>query len=206
MNTILLVCCVSVLSSSSFGQQPPTDTNKNNGSICVLPNSPEPPTRISPGGKYNPATLKVRIDQRDTIPWPHKNPVLIDGLDLQQRHLVVLTSDGKRIQSFRFKFSELREDRLCISFDSYQGVDMGNRTDALWCKVAARVAGTELVFMLCVAGTAEGARPHVARGRELFTGLPWHAPSSLTIKHFLANLIWVVLRLPAWWPLRLRRL
>ncbi|PYX30551.1 MAG: hypothetical protein DMG80_12525 [Acidobacteria bacterium] len=66
--------------------------------------------------------------------WPHKKPILIDGLDLQKPHLVVLTSDGKRIQSFRFKFSEYHDARLCVSFDGYQGVQLGNRTVALWCK------------------------------------------------------------------------
>lgn len=67
--------------------------------------------------------------------WPHKKPILIDGLDLQTPHLVVLTSDGKRIQSFRFKFSEYYDARLCMSFDGYEGVQLGNRTVALWCKV-----------------------------------------------------------------------
>jgi hypothetical protein len=104
-------------------------------SICVLPNSPEPPTRISPGGEYNPKTLTLRIDEQEAIRWPHKQPVLIDGLDLQENHLVVLTSDGRRIQSFRFKFAEGDDARLCIYFDGYQGVQLGNKKDADWCRV-----------------------------------------------------------------------
>jgi hypothetical protein len=59
--------------------------------------------------------------------WPHKKPVLVNGLDLQENHLVVLTSDGKRIQSFRFIFSEWDDTRLCIYFDGYEGVQLGNR-------------------------------------------------------------------------------
>lgn len=70
--------------------------------------------------------------------WPHKEPVLIDGLDLQARHLVVLTSDGKRIQSFRFKFSEDDDARVCVYFDGYGGVQFGNTKIALWCKVKTR--------------------------------------------------------------------
>ena len=80
-------------------------SEQQTGSICVLPNSPEPPTRISPGGQYNPKTLALRIDKQEPIRWPHEQVVLIDGLDLQTSHLVVLTSDGKRIQSFHFKFA-----------------------------------------------------------------------------------------------------
>ncbi len=82
------------------------------GSVCVLPNSPERPTRISPGGEYNPDTLTVRIDKREPIRWPHKKPAIIENLDMQDSHLVVLTSDGKRIQSFRFNFSDYHDAKL----------------------------------------------------------------------------------------------
>jgi hypothetical protein len=68
------------------------------------------------------------------IRWPHKKPVLIEGFSLQDNHLVVLTSDGKRIQSFRFKFAREDDSRLCIYYDGYQGVQFGNRKTALWCK------------------------------------------------------------------------
>jgi hypothetical protein len=105
------------------------------GSICVLPNSTEAPTRFSRAGEYNPDTLMVRVDDRESLRWPHKSRLLIDGLDLQQRHLVVLTSDGKRIQSFRFKFSQDDDAKLCMAFDGYQGVQLGNRTNADWCRV-----------------------------------------------------------------------
>ncbi len=86
----------------------------------MLPNSPEPPTRISPGGEYNPATLTVRIDKREPIPWPHKPPVRINELSLSDRHLIVLTSDGKRIQSFWFRFADYKDAELCMYFDGYQ--------------------------------------------------------------------------------------
>ena len=108
------------------------------GSICVLPNSSEAPTRFSQGGEYNPDTLMVRVDDRGSLRWPHKSRLLIDGLDLQQRHLVVLTSDGKRIQSFRFKFSQDDDAKLCMAFDGYQGVQLGSKKNADWCRVKVR--------------------------------------------------------------------
>ncbi len=110
----------------------------NGGSVCVLPNSAERPTRISPGGDYNPDTLTVRIDNGKPIRWPHKEPVLINGLDLQEQHLVVFTSDGKRVQSFRFKFSEDDKAKVCIYFDGYQGVQLGDRKNALWCEAKTK--------------------------------------------------------------------
>lgn len=97
---------------------------KNSGSICVAPNSSERPTRISPGGDYNPETLFLRIDQNEAIPWPHEKPVSIKELTLKDPHLVVLMSDGKRIQSFRFRFSDFPDTELCMSFDGYQGVQL----------------------------------------------------------------------------------
>jgi len=110
----------------------------SSGSVCVLPNSAEPPTRISPGGEYNPNTLTVRVDHGRVVNWPHKKPVLIEELDLQSNHLMVLTSDGQRIQSFRFKFSNDDEGRLCVYFDGYQGVQLGSRKNADWCRVKAK--------------------------------------------------------------------
>ncbi len=128
---VLLVA--SALAQSSEEKSPPAGLEER-GPVCVLPNSAAPPTRISPGGEYNPATLTVRIDKGQPILWPHKQPVRIENLALSGRHLVVLTSDGKRIQSFWFQFSDYRAVKLCLYFDGYQGVQVGNGKNALWCK------------------------------------------------------------------------
>jgi len=136
--TLLLALAALFLPGMSVSQTPSTFDPTKSGSMCVLPNSSERPTRISPRGDYNPGTLIERIDKQEPVHWPHKTPVLIQGLDLLSSHLVVLTSDGKPIQSVRFKFSDYHDAKLCISFDGYQGVQLGNHTDALWCKVKNR--------------------------------------------------------------------
>jgi hypothetical protein len=41
--------------------------NEPRGTLYVQPNSPEPPTRVSPGQFYNPATLTMKIDKRPAI-------------------------------------------------------------------------------------------------------------------------------------------
>src|SRR5713101_6792731 len=92
------------------------------GTVCIAPNSVEPPTLVSPGGAYNPATLLLKIDKRKAIPWPHKESFKIEGLDLKERHLVVLISDGKRIESFWFRFADFKSANLCVAYDGYQGV------------------------------------------------------------------------------------
>ena len=80
----------------------------------------------------------VRVDKREPIRWPHNKPLLVQNLGMEDNHLVVLTSDGKQIRSFRFKFSDYHDAKLCVYFDGYQGVQLGNRRDALWCKVKNR--------------------------------------------------------------------
>ncbi len=128
------------LASAASDSQAPSENGTSapsarleHGTICILPNSPDPPTRISPGGMYNPATLALSIDKGKPILWPHKRSVEIENLTLNERHLIVLTSDGKRIQSFWFRFSA-KNPRLCLSFDGYQGVQLGDPQNALWCK------------------------------------------------------------------------
>ena len=56
------------LASAASDSQAPSENGKSapgarleHGTICILPNSPDPPTRISPGGMYNPATLALSM-------------------------------------------------------------------------------------------------------------------------------------------------
>jgi hypothetical protein len=73
----------------------------------------------------------VKIDGRPAIRWPHKESVKIEGLDPKERHLVVLISDGKQIQSFWFRFANF--NAACMSFDGYQGVNL-EKTQPPYCK------------------------------------------------------------------------
>jgi len=127
-----------VFAAVSAAQEPAnrnsSSATSESGTICILPDSPEPPTRTSSGGVYNPATLTVKVDQRASLPWPHKNSIKIEDLSLSRRHLLVLDSDGKRIQSFWFKFSDFKDNKLCVAFDGYQGVQLGDKYSALWCR------------------------------------------------------------------------
>jgi len=78
----------------------------------------------SPGFAYNPATLKFKIDKGDVVVWPHKENLKIEGLDTDERHLIVIISDGKRIQSTWFRFSEFKNMDLCFFYDGYGGIQL----------------------------------------------------------------------------------
>ena|ERR1700733_3350213 len=132
---------LTIFSVAAAGQGEPSEGNnrvssegRELGTVCVLPNPAEPPTRVSPGGQYDPATLTVRIDKREPIHWPHKQTVRIEDLLLSERHLVALTSDGKQIQSVWFRFSDHKNLNVCLSFDGYGGIYVGDDQKNRWCK------------------------------------------------------------------------
>ena len=122
-SAILAVLIASLLSSVLSAES-------GRGTVCVAPN-PEKPPKL---GSYNPATLLLRIDKRDAVHWPHKDSIKIDGLSLTERHLVVLISDGKRIESFWFRFADYKTEDLCIAYDGYQGVQLREARSSPWCK------------------------------------------------------------------------
>jgi hypothetical protein len=118
----------------SEGSKPVFGERRTLGAVCVLPNPAEPPTRVSPGGEYNPATLTVRIDKKEPVHWPHKQAVRIEDLLLNERHLVALRSDGKQIQSVGLRFSDHKNLDVCLSFDGYGGIYVGDEQNDRWCK------------------------------------------------------------------------
>ena len=106
------------------------------GSLCVASLGLEPLTnRFKLCGSGN---LSFRIDARQTIPWPRKESLKIEDLDLTKSHLAVAMCDGKPVQSARFKFSEYETDKLCLTFDEeadgYEGLRLWNAKHAPWCK------------------------------------------------------------------------
>jgi hypothetical protein len=104
-----------------------------NGKICVAPISSEPPMRASsPDAIYNPATLSVKIDSGALMLWPHKESMPVTDLKLEQRHLISVWSDGKRIQSLWFRFSEYGND-LCLTYDAYDLIQLRDRKSSRSC-------------------------------------------------------------------------
>ena len=112
----------------------PSWAQSTSGSVCVAPNSEEPPTRVSPGQMFNPATLLIRIDKRKALAWQHNGSLKIDGLALNERHLLAVISDGKPIQSLWFRFTQYKSSELCASFDGNRGVQLDEKNRSPWCK------------------------------------------------------------------------
>ena len=85
-----------------------------NGSLCVTPAPAQPDPRSAPGLACLSGKLSLKIDTRQAVPWPHKECVKIEGLDLKQRHRVTILCDGKHEQSFSFRFSEFKSKQPCL--------------------------------------------------------------------------------------------
>jgi hypothetical protein len=103
------------------------------GTVCVFPIAPELATKGLSSGDHRTSTLRLRIDKQQELPWPHNQPVKIEPLSLSERHVVVVTSKNKRVQSFRFDFVDYSDAKLCLSFDGSELAHLGSSKSASWC-------------------------------------------------------------------------
>jgi hypothetical protein len=76
--------------------------------------------------------LQVKIDKRPAAPWPLRESLKIEGLDLKERHLlVVVDGHGKPVESLWFRFSSYKSVHLCMSYDGYGGIAL--KEDGRYC-------------------------------------------------------------------------
>ena len=128
MKTTVLAVLLAVLWS------PVSDAQTVQGSICVAPVPVERPTTAAPG-QWCPGKLSIRIASQKPVPWPHKESLKIEHLDLAERHQVTVLCDGKPHQSFRFSFSEFDTREVCLFInDFYQTVQLWEPRQSPWCK------------------------------------------------------------------------
>ena len=99
--------------------------------LCVIPNPPSPV--VFANVPFDPKTLMFRVDNEKKTSWPQKTGVKIEGLSLSEKHLVVVYSWGKPIQSFWFRFTDYKETELCLLFDGYGGPDLRHMSKLCHC-------------------------------------------------------------------------
>jgi hypothetical protein len=104
------------------------------GTVCVASRAATPfrGQVVPPTGEVSSGGLRVRVDKR---PWPERESLKFTGLDIHERHLlVVLDSHGKPVESLWFRFSNYKSGDLCMSYDGYQGVGLQEAKRSPWCK------------------------------------------------------------------------
>ena len=107
------------------------------GTVCVASRAADPfrGQVIPPTGEVSSGGLSVKIDKRRAVPWPQRKSLRIEGLDLNECHLlVVLGPDGKPVESLWFRFSAYKSADLCMAYDGYQGVGLQEARRSPWCK------------------------------------------------------------------------
>jgi hypothetical protein len=109
-----------------------TSAELETGMLCVIPDPPGCCDRFTV--PFDLKTLTFRIDNGTKTPWPQKMGFKIEGLNLREKHLVVVYSEGKPIQSFRFRFSDYDKTELCLLFDGYGGPDLRPMSKLCGCK------------------------------------------------------------------------
>jgi hypothetical protein len=67
-------------------------TEPETGTICVAARADDPfrGQVIPPTGEVSSNGLQVKVDKRSPIPWPQRESLKIDGLDLKERHLLAV--------------------------------------------------------------------------------------------------------------------
>ena len=98
-----------------------------NGTICIASRASTPfrGQIIPPTGEVSSNGLQVKVDKRPAVPWPQRESLKIEGLDLKERHfLAVVDSHGKSVESLWFRFSNYKSIHLCMSYDGYQGIGL----------------------------------------------------------------------------------
>jgi hypothetical protein len=129
---LTLLALVLTASSIALAQQ-------STGSVCVAARADDPfwkEPRTLPNGQLNTHDLRFRVDKQPSMPWPDRKSLKIEDLDMTVPHvLAVLESNGKPIESVRFKFSEYKSTNLCMFYDGYQGIGLDDATrHTPWCK------------------------------------------------------------------------
>jgi hypothetical protein len=106
------------------------------GTVCVASRNDDPWFKVPPPEATSSRGLHLRVDKRTPVPWPQKESLKIDALDLSDLHLVaVLDSHNKPIESIKFRLSTYKSADLCMSYDGYQGVQLQEATKHTpWCK------------------------------------------------------------------------
>ncbi len=110
----------------------PISAEPKTGTLCVIPDPPGCCVRVTI--PFDLKTLMFRVDAGKKTPWPQKPGLKIEGLSLGDKHLVVVYSKGKAIQSFRFRFTDYKETELCLLFDGYGGPDLRQMTKLCGCR------------------------------------------------------------------------
>ena len=126
----LAVCVVGLVLSAP----PLLSCQGRSPQLCVAPASGTKPERCAPG-LCGGGELALQVDNEPQTQWPKSGSIEIGGLNAEVTHRIVVYRGKKPQQSFKFRFSEYKTDRLCLFLnDLYWTAQLWETDRAPWCK------------------------------------------------------------------------
>jgi hypothetical protein len=121
-----------------FLAQPAFSFEKDAGSICVDP-LPKPIEGRRAAGRgsvrCDAEKYSFKIDAQPLRPWPKKEAIKIENVDMAAHHRVTVFCGGKAMESATFHFSEIKTRRLCLFLnDLYWTIQIWEAKSAPWCR------------------------------------------------------------------------
>jgi|SRR5580704_15099590 hypothetical protein len=108
------------------------------GTVCVASRAATPfrGQVVPPSGEVSSGGLQVKVDKRPAVPWPQRESLKIEGLDLKERHLLaVVDAHGRPVESLWFRFADYSSAHLCTSYDGYGGIGLAeDGRHCPWCR------------------------------------------------------------------------
>jgi hypothetical protein len=130
MKLLPIFVAATLISSAAFADGPPL------GTVCVAPIPAKPPSTAATEDLFClSGKLSLKFDGLPTIFWPRSKSLTINSLDATVNHKVLVLCEGKPQQSFKFRFSQFKESKLCLYInDLYQIVELQEAKKSPWCK------------------------------------------------------------------------
>src|SRR5580704_341358 len=106
------------------------------GTVCVASRAATPfrGQVVPPTGEVSSGGLQVKVDKRPAVPWPQRESLKIEGLDVKEHHLAVVDLHGKLVESLWFRFASYKSVHLWMSHDGYQGMGLQEDARCPWCR------------------------------------------------------------------------
>jgi hypothetical protein len=106
---------VQILATAGHAEQSRVGQVKGGGSLCIAPiEAPRGGEKslANPSGGNAVRAYSVQIDGRLSIPVPAGRGTLVEALDLDKSHAIVIYADGIRKETIRLSFGEHRAQCL----------------------------------------------------------------------------------------------
>lgn len=113
---VIVICLV----FTGIAQAQSKSSERETGVVCVSPvpkQNSEPISLGNPDGGNRSFNYTIQIGSQK-VDASTARATAIDGLSLNKTHLVKILRDGKLVESFRFNFTKVGSNHLCLSYKS----------------------------------------------------------------------------------------